>query len=84
MGSATTNSVKASAVGVMTAATIRMMTMAWRRYWLMWRSLMSPMRAITQQTTGSSNTTPITRLIISSVSIYDCRVSMLATSALTW
>ena len=42
--------------------------------------LISPILPISAQTTGSSKTTPMTRLMPNSVSIYDCNVSMLATS----
>ena len=78
-----TKSVKASVVGVMMADTMRMATIACLRQVSIILALISPILPNSQLTTGSSNTIPITRLIISSVSIYDCRVSMLATSSLT-
>ena len=83
IGSATIKSVKASVVGVMIADTIRMATMACLRHIRIIGALISPIFPKSQLTTGSSKTIPITRLIISSVSIYDCSVSMFATSGLT-
>ena len=84
IGSATTKSVNASVVGVMMAATIRIATMACRRIERIICAFTKPIRPRIQLTTGNSNTMPITRLIVSSVSIYDCSVSMFATSGLTW
>ena len=83
IGNATINSVKASVVGVIIAAMISIATIAWRRIERIILRLTSPIRPKSQLTTGSSNTIPITRLIIISVSIYDCSVSIFATSGLT-
>jgi len=67
----------------MIAATTRITTTACRRHWLIIRALTSPIFPRSQLTTGSSNTIPITKLIISSVSMYDWMVSIFATSGLT-
>ena len=83
IGNATIRSVKASVVGVIIAAITRIATTACRRIERIICALTNPIRANIQLTTGSSKTIPITRFIISSVSIYDCRVSMFATSSLT-
>ena len=84
IGRETMRRVKASPVGVMMAARMRMATMAWRRYWVIHSAFSSPKRANSQLMTGISKTIPNTKLIISSVSMYDCRVSILRTSPLTW
>ena len=76
-------SVKASVVGVMMAATTSIATMACLRHIRIIEALRSPILPRSQQTTGSSKMMPITRHIISSVSIYDCKVSIFATSSLT-
>ena len=83
IGNATIRSVKASVVGVIIAAITKMATMACLRHIRIIEALRSPILPRSQLTTGSSKMIPITRLIISSVSIYDCRVSMFATSSLT-
>ena len=84
IGNATTKSVKASVVGVIIAEITSITTTAClRQVFIIW-ALTKPIRPKSQLTTGSSKTMPITRLIISSVSIYDCNVNMFATSSLTW
>ena len=82
-GSATTNNVNASVVGVMIAEIISTATTACRRYRLITSAVSSPTLPKSPHTTGSSATKPIIRLIISSVSTYDCSVSILVTSSLT-
>ena len=83
MGSDTTKSVNTSVVGVMMAATTSIATTACLLYVAMKWSVNSPMRPISAHTTGNSKTTPITRHMPNRVSMYDCSVSMLATSGLT-
>ena len=83
IGKATTNSVKASVVGVMIAETMRMATTACRRKCDIISPVMMPVLPSNAHTTGSSKTTPMTKLMPMSVSVYDWSVSMLATSGLT-
>ena len=71
IGTATTNSVNASAVGVMMAAAMQMTTIAWRRYVLRKSALMNPNRAKIQHKIGSSNISPINRQSVSNVAMYD-------------
>ena len=83
IGNATIRSVKASVVGVIIAAITKMATMACLRHIRITEALRSPILPKSQLTTGSSKTIPITSVIVSNVSTYDCRVSIFATSSLT-
>ena len=71
MGSDTNISVKASDVGVMNAATIRIKTIAWRRYLCIKSRLSNPNLPSSHDNTGNSNTTPSISESITKVSMYD-------------
>ena len=83
MGKETSDRVNTSEVGVMMAATMRIMTIAWRRYLRMKAALMKPNLAKSHESMGISKTTPIASDMVSSVEMYDCSVIMFSTILLT-
>lgn len=80
---ATSNKVNISDVGVMIAAITSMTTIACRRKRLIKAEERIPSLPRSQHKTGNSNRIPISKVIIVSVSIYDCNVIILSTSLLT-
>ena len=84
IGKATNSIVKASEVGVITAANAKTMTMAYFLYFFRKEADRMPILPNSQHRIGISNTKPIIRLSIQNVPIYDCNEIRFSTDSSTW
>lgn len=84
IGNVTSIKVITSVVGVIMAATIRIITIACRRYSFMKSAVRMPILPSNIHNIGNSNTIPSISVSIVNVSIYELSVMIFDTSSLTW